>query len=64
LPDLITVIRGWTEKANRWAEELDAVAPYIEYIDSEPIAAKRWREAVKALISKLESFSREGEKES
>jgi hypothetical protein len=31
--------------------------PYIDYIDSEPTVAKRWREAVKKLIDKLEKFA-------
>ena len=38
--DLIDVIRSWTERARRWAEELKQVAPHIDYIDSEPIVAE------------------------
>jgi hypothetical protein len=56
-PDLIDVMRSWTEKATRWAGELEQVVPYIDYIDSEPTVAKRWREAVKKLIDKLEKFA-------
>ena len=55
-PDLIDVMRGWTERAHRWAAQLEQVAPYIDYIDGEPQVAERWREAVKVLIQKLEKF--------
>jgi hypothetical protein len=54
LPDLIDVMRGWTERAGRWAEQLEQVKPYIDYIDREPEAARRWREAAKNLIDKLQ----------
>jgi ParB family chromosome partitioning protein len=56
LPDLIDVMRSWTERATRWAEQLEEVKPYIDYIDREPDVAKNWREAAKALIEKLEAF--------
>jgi len=56
-PDLVDYMRGMTERAHRWAKELQEVAPYIDYIDSEPIVAKRWRDAVKTLIETLEKFS-------
>jgi ParB family transcriptional regulator, chromosome partitioning protein len=56
-PDLIDVMREWTERAHRWAKDLEKVAPYIEYIDTQPEVAKRWRSAAKELIEKLEKFS-------
>jgi ParB/RepB/Spo0J family partition protein len=55
-PDLIDVMRGWTERAKQWAEQLDQVASYIDYIDTEPVVAKRWRDASRLLIAKLEKF--------
>jgi ParB-like chromosome segregation protein Spo0J len=55
-PDLIQVIGGWTERAIRWADELEQVAPYIEYIDSHKTAAAMWREAVTNLIDKLKKL--------
>jgi ParB-like chromosome segregation protein Spo0J len=56
-PDLIDVMRGWTERAKQWAKQLDQVASYIDYIDTEPVAAKRWRDAARLLIAKLEKFT-------
>src|SRR5262249_15625922 len=56
-PDLIDVMREWTERAKRWAEQLEQVVPYMDYIDREPTVAKRWRDAVKVLIEKLEKFA-------
>jgi ParB-like chromosome segregation protein Spo0J len=52
-PDLINVMREWTERATHWAKQLEEVAPYIEYIDREPIVAKRWREAASALVEAI-----------
>ncbi len=56
-PDLIDVMREWTERARRWAEQLEEVSPYIDYIDSEPKVAERWREVAKLLIEKLQKFA-------
>jgi hypothetical protein len=50
-------MRGWSEWAHRWAEELDQVAPYIEYIDTNKTVARLWREAVQELISKIQKFT-------
>jgi hypothetical protein len=55
-PDLIDVMRAWTEQAYRWARELEEVSPYAKYIDTEPRAAERWRDSVKVLIDKLQKF--------
>jgi ParB family chromosome partitioning protein len=52
--DLIDVMRGWTERAYQWSKQLAEVAPYIDYIDQEPVVAKRWRSAVQELIEKLQ----------
>jgi hypothetical protein len=53
--DLIDVMREWTERARCWAE-LEQVTPYIEYIDSEPKVAERWRDAARVLIEKPQKF--------
>jgi hypothetical protein len=53
-PDLIDVMRSWTQRAIEWAGELEQVVPYANYIDREPQAARRWRAAVNNLVEKLE----------
>jgi ParB family chromosome partitioning protein len=55
-PDLKDVIRSWVVRARQWSKQLDEVLPYMNYVDQEPELAKRWREAVKELIAKLQRF--------
>jgi ParB/RepB/Spo0J family partition protein len=55
-PDLIDVIRAWTTRAEDWTKQLDEVIPYMDYIDQEPVVAKRWRNAVQKLLEKLQKF--------
>lgn len=55
-PDLIIVIGRWTEEMRSWNRQLDAVLPYLEYIDSQPKVAERFRSAVKDLIARLQKF--------
>lgn len=55
-PDLIDVMRGWTERAHQWTKQLEEVMPYMDYVDQEPVVAQRWRTAVAKLIEKLQKF--------
>jgi hypothetical protein len=54
LPDLVDVMRGWSERARRWAGELKEVLPYLnDYLDREPVVARNWREQARALADLL-----------
>jgi ParB-like chromosome segregation protein Spo0J len=55
-PDLIDVVRGFTERARRWRDDLEKMLPYLDYIDKEPTVARRWREVAAALAEKLFAF--------
>jgi hypothetical protein len=43
-PDLIDVMRAWTERARRWTGQVNEVKPYMDYFDTEPVVAQCWRE--------------------
>jgi hypothetical protein len=56
-PDLIDLVRSWTERGRRWTGEMDQVLHFIDYIDREPKVAERWRAVARELISRLEQFA-------
>ena len=53
---IVVVIANWTEEIRRWNRQLDQVLPYIEYIDSQPKVAERFRAAVRDLTDRLAKF--------
>jgi len=53
-PDLHDVLLHWTAFIKGWREELRAVEPYREYIDSEPDVAEIFRKEVRGLIDDLQ----------
>lgn len=55
-PDLIVVISTWTNNMKFWTGQLDEVLPYIDYIDTAPKVAEKFRQATKELIARLEKF--------
>lgn len=55
-PDLIIVIAKWTREIDGWIGQLDAVTPYIEYIDGVPKIAEAFRKSVRNLIARLEKL--------
>lgn len=55
-PDLIIVFSRWTEEIKKWNAQLDAVFPYLEYLDSQPKIAEEFRSAVRELIGRLQKF--------
>lgn len=55
-PDLLIVIEHWTAQVKGWSSQIDEVLPYLEYIDTNPDVADRWRMAVEQLIVRLEKF--------
>jgi hypothetical protein len=58
LPDLVDVMRAWTERARRWAGELRDVLPHLGYLDQEPAAARLWREEALALADLLKQAAK------
>ena len=55
-PDLHEVLMKYTVFIRAWRKELQAIAPYREYIDTDPINARRFREQVKGLIEDLQKL--------
>ena len=55
-PDLIIVIARWTDSIADWRKALKEVAPYRDYLDTNPRITKEFREEVKGLIADLEKL--------
>jgi ParB/RepB/Spo0J family partition protein len=55
-PDLKAVIRQWTQTMEKWAQQLDAVLPYLDYIETDETGAAKFKAASRALIDKLKRF--------
>jgi hypothetical protein len=53
--DLTDHVRGWTERARRWAGELREAADFRDCIDT--TVAERFGAAAKELIAELEKFT-------
>jgi ParB/RepB/Spo0J family partition protein len=52
-PDLLDVVHKWTFAIKDWRNQLQAVAPYRDYLDTEPYVAQKFREQVAGLIEDL-----------
>jgi protein gp37 len=56
LPDLIDLVRAYTEKLQRQTVELREMAKHASYLDTEPLAAKRFRQALRDFIDSVQLF--------
>jgi ParB-like chromosome segregation protein Spo0J len=55
-PDLMIIIRMWTDTINGWSDTLDQVMPYRDYIQEHHDAAKKFCEAVGPFVDKLRNL--------
>jgi ParB/RepB/Spo0J family partition protein len=53
-PDLLDVLFRWTGDIKAWREQLQAVAPYRDYFETEPYVAEKFRKQVAGLIEDLQ----------
>ena len=54
--DLHIVIRVWTKNIKEWTVKLDAVLPYLDYIEEDTEGAAQFKTASRELIEKLKGF--------
>lgn len=55
-PDLMVILRLWTNTINGWSKSLDNVLPFREYIHHHPEGAKKFCEAVGPFVKKLQEL--------
>lgn len=54
--DLRLVVRQWTRTMTQWADQLEQVVPYIDYIEEDADLAAKFKVATRNLIEKLKRF--------
>jgi ParB family transcriptional regulator, chromosome partitioning protein len=55
-PDLLDVLFRWTGDIKAWRGQLQAVAPYRNYFETEPYVAEKFRKEVTGLIEDLKKL--------
>jgi ParB/RepB/Spo0J family partition protein len=54
--DLRVAVRKWTKTMQDWGEQLDIAAEYLDYMETDPDGAAKFRTAARDLIDKLKRF--------